>query len=175
MTNDETRTCAPQPERLSSSTGLKASSFVIPSSLGIRHSSFVIPYGMHQEQTLELIAVDALLDKIQGMRQQGYRLVQISATRLPEQLELTYSFALDGRVAQFRLHLADEALRVPSVSSIYWSAFLYENEMHDLFNLTVEGMAVDFKGTFYKTAVKYPFGSTKVPRLNDEGRMTKAE
>jgi ech hydrogenase subunit D len=116
-----------------------------------------------QEQIFELIPVDALLDKVQAVRKQGYRLVQISATRLPDQLELTYSFALDGRLAQFRLHLVEDAPRVPSISSIYWCAFLYENEMHDLFNLTVEGMAVDFKGTFYRTAVKYPFGSTKAP------------
>ena len=116
-----------------------------------------------QDQTLELIAVDALLEKAEAMRKQGYRLVQISATRLPDQLELTYSFALDGRMAQFRLHLADGALTVPSISSIYWCAFLYENEMHDLFNLNVEGMAVDFKGTLYKTAIKFPFGSTKAP------------
>jgi len=116
-----------------------------------------------QEQSLEQITVDALLERVQAMHQQGYRLVQISATRLPDVLELTYSFALDGRVAQFRLHLAEDSPRVPSISSIYWCAFLYENEMHDLFNLTVEGMAVDFKGTFYKTAVKFPFGSTKAP------------
>jgi ech hydrogenase subunit D len=118
---------------------------------------------MPQEQTLELIPVDALLGKVQAMRKQGYRLVQISATRLPDKLELTYSFAFEGRVAQFRLHLADEVPRVPSISSVYWCAFLYENEMHDLFGLSVEGMAVDFKGTFYRTAVKYPFGSTKAP------------
>jgi ech hydrogenase subunit D len=118
-----------------------------------------------QEQSLELIAVDALLEKVQAMHKQAYRLVQISATRLPDQLELTYSFALDGRVAQFRLHLAESAFRVPSISSIYWCAFLYENEMHDLFNLSVEGMAVDFKGTLYKTAIKFPFGSTKAPSV----------
>jgi ech hydrogenase subunit D len=116
-----------------------------------------------QEQSLELIAVDALLEKVRSVRAQGYRLVQISATRLPEQLELTYSFALEGRVAQFRVHLVDGALSVPSISSIYWCAFLYENELHDLFNLAVAGMAVDFKGTLYKTAIKFPFGSTKVP------------
>ena len=56
----------------------------------------------------------------------------------------------------FRLHLADEALRVPSISSIYWCAFLYENEMHDLFNLKVEGMAVDFKGTSLQDGGEVP-------------------
>ena len=64
---------------------------------------------MPQEQTLDLITVDQLLEKVQAMHQQGYRLVQISATRLPDVLELTYSFALDGRVAQFRLHLAEDS------------------------------------------------------------------
>jgi ech hydrogenase subunit D len=116
-----------------------------------------------QEQTTELISVDALVAKVQALHKQGYRLVQISATRLPDRLELTYSFALEGQIAQFRMHLTEETPRVPSISSIYWCAFLYENEMHDLFNLTVEGMAVDFKGTLYKTAIKFPFGSTKPP------------
>ena len=106
-----------------------------------------------QEQTLELIPVDKLLERVQAMHQQGYRLVQISATRLPDKLELTYSFALEGRVAQLRLHLVDDVPCVPSISSIYWCAFLYENEIHDLFNLAVEGMAVDFKGTLYLSLI----------------------
>ncbi len=35
--------------------------------------------------------------------------------------------------------------------------------MHDLFGVQVAGMAVDFKGNFYKTAVKFPFGTAKLP------------
>ena len=53
--------------------------------------------------------------------------------------------------------------RIPSISSIYWCAFLYENEIHDLFNVQVDGIAVDFHGHLYETAVKFPFGSTKPP------------
>jgi ech hydrogenase subunit D len=40
---------------------------------------------------------------------------------------------------------------------------LYENEIHDLFGVPVDGLTIDFKGNFYKTAVKYPFGSPKMP------------
>jgi ech hydrogenase subunit D len=40
---------------------------------------------------------------------------------------------------------------------------LYENEIHDLFGVPVDGLAIDFKGNFYKTAVKFPLGSTKAP------------
>jgi len=114
-------------------------------------------------QTLDLVPVDALLDRVRALRQQGYRLVQIGATRLPEQFELTYSFDLRDQLTSLRVHVPAAEARVPSISSIYWCAFLYENEMHDLFNLEVAGIAVDFHGNLYKTAVKYAFGSTKAP------------
>jgi ech hydrogenase subunit D len=115
------------------------------------------------DQTFETIPITALLDKAGAMRKEGYRLVQIGATRLPEHVELTYSFDRDLRLANLRLQVPAAEARVPSISSIYWCAFLYENEMHDLFNVQVEGMAVDFHGHLYETAVKFPFGSTKAP------------
>jgi ech hydrogenase subunit D len=118
---------------------------------------------MNAPHTFELIVLETLLDRVRSQRQQGCRLVQISATRLPEQVELTYSFDLGGSLTNLRLHLPAAEARIPSISSIYWCAFLYENEMHDLFNIQVDGMAVDFHGNFYKTAVKYPFGSSKAP------------
>jgi len=114
-------------------------------------------------EQIELITVDQLLDKVRALHQQGQRLVQISATRLPEQMELTYSFDLNNRLINLRLLLPGEATRLPSISPIYGAAMLYENEIHDLFNVQVDGMTVDFKGNFYKTKVKFPFGSIKAP------------
>jgi len=115
------------------------------------------------EQSFEIIPIGALLDRVGALRRAGYRLVQISATRLPEHMELTYSFDRNGQLANLRLQVPAAEARVPSISSIYWCAFLYENEMHDLFNLQVDGMAVDFHGHLYETSVKFPFGSTQAP------------
>ena len=115
------------------------------------------------DQTLELIPLEALLDKVGALRTQGYRLVQIGATRLPESVEMTYSFDRDYRLTNLRLQVPATEARIPSISSIYWCAFLYENELHDLFNVQVDGMAVDFHGHLYETSVKFPFGSTKAP------------
>ncbi|MGO8931590.1 MAG: NADH-quinone oxidoreductase subunit C [Limisphaerales bacterium] len=115
------------------------------------------------EQTFETIPVEALLDRVSARRKEGDRLVQISATWLPEQVEVTYSFDRDRQLANLRLQVPAAKARVPSISSIYGCAFLYENEMHDLFNLQVDGMAVDFHGHLYETTVKFPFGSTKPP------------
>ena len=115
------------------------------------------------DQTFESIPMEALLEKAGEMRKQGYRLVQIGATRLPEHVELTYSFDRESRLTNLRFQVLAAGARVPSISSIYWCAFLYENELHDLFNVQVDGMAVDFHGHLYETTVKFPFGSTKAP------------
>jgi ech hydrogenase subunit D len=115
------------------------------------------------DQTFEIIPMQALLEKVGELRKQGYRLVQIGATRLPEHVELTYSFDRESRLVNLRFQVLAAAARIPSISSIYWCAFLYENEMHDLFNVQVDGMAVDFQGHLYETKVKFPFGSTKAP------------
>ena len=116
---------------------------------------------MSQEQ-IELITIDALLDKVRTERERGCSLVQISATKMPDQVELTYSFDLNSQLTNLRLSLPAEA-HLPSISSIYGCAILYENEIHDLFDVQVDGMTVDFKGNLYKLAVPFPFGSTKAP------------
>jgi ech hydrogenase subunit D len=115
------------------------------------------------DQILQTIPVEALLERVGKLRKQGYRLVQIGATRLPEHVELTYSFDLESRLVNLRFQVLAEGARLPSITSIYWCAFLYENELHDLFNVQVDGMAVDFHGHLYETTVKFPFGSTKAP------------
>ncbi|MFA5416444.1 MAG: NADH-quinone oxidoreductase subunit C, partial [Methanoregula sp.] len=51
---------------------------------------------------------------------------------------------------------------VPSISGMYWGAFVYENEMHDLFGIQVKGINIDYKGNLIKTTIKYPFGAGAV-------------
>jgi ech hydrogenase subunit D len=118
---------------------------------------------MKQKQTLEVIEVCALLERVRAFRERGARLVQICATALPGQFELTYSFDTDGGLAGLRAHVPSGNPRVPSIAAIYPCAFLYENEMHDLFNINVEGMIIDFHGNLYNTTVKFAFGATKPP------------
>jgi ech hydrogenase subunit D len=46
-----------------------------------------------------------------------------------------------------------------SITSSYLCAFTYENELQDLFGLTVKDMQLNFNGNFYQTAVKTPFNN----------------
>ncbi|MFO1499731.1 MAG: NADH-quinone oxidoreductase subunit C [Verrucomicrobiota bacterium] len=116
---------------------------------------------MPPEPSIELIAADQLLDRVRALRAHDCRFVQMSATRLVDRVEVTYSFDRRGELLNLRLHLSAAAPRLPSISSIYGCVLLYENELHDLFNIQVDGMAVDFHGNLYKTSIKFPFGTVK--------------
>jgi len=112
---------------------------------------------MREEQPIVTVATDTLVAEVKSRCEQGYRLVQIGATLLGERIELNYTFDREQKFCNLRLSIPAAGARLPSISGVYWCAFLYENEIHDLFNITFEGLVLDFKGTLYKTAVPHPF------------------
>ncbi len=116
---------------------------------------------MSQELTIETIPAELLAERVRALKAGGFRLVQLSATQLAEEVEVTYSFDLESRMTHLRVSVPASDLRLPSISALYGSAFLYENEIHDLFRVKVEGMNVDFGGNLYKTTVKFPFATRK--------------
>ena len=113
---------------------------------------------MINEQKLTTIEPKDLLTKTSEYKSNGFRLVQISATALKDRTELSYSFDKDYTLENLRINLTDKK-EVPSISSVFWNAFLYENEIHDLFGVSVTGINVDYKGNFYKTTIKNPFAN----------------
>ena len=119
---------------------------------------------MIKEQTIEIIPVSDLVERVRRCAAEGWRLVQINATTLAHRFEVNYSFDRDYVLLTLRIELSLEQPAVPSVSGVYLSAFLYENEIHDLWGIQINGIAVDYKGTFYRTTVKMPFGATKMPK-----------
>ena len=112
------------------------------------------------EQKLITIDVPGLAAKVQELKDAGYRLVQIGCTRL-EQFELNYSFDKNYEFVNLRLAIPSNSQEIPSISGIYLAAFLYENELHDLFGLNIKNIAVDYQGNFYRTTVKWPFSEQK--------------
>jgi ech hydrogenase subunit D len=112
---------------------------------------------MTEPQPLAVVTTDTLLAKVLMFQHEGYRLVHISAATLKDSLEITYGFDRNLQYQALRVNLPPGPARIPSISRIYWAAFLYENEIHDLYNVEVDGMAVDFKGKLVKTAIPFPF------------------
>jgi hypothetical protein len=79
----------------------------------------------------------------------------------PGRFEMIWAFAKDGQFETVGedLETGDE---VPSISDFFGAAFLYENEIRELFGLNITGIGVDLKGQLYKTATKVPFSHAAV-------------
>jgi len=110
----------------------------------------------------------ALLDRAAAYRANGWRLALINATsvlpseELPEgAFDITWSFARDGVLE----HLRERVLpgeEVPSISPWFGGAFLYENELRELFGVAMVGIAVDLHGQLYQTAERIPFAPSAI-------------
>jgi ech hydrogenase subunit D len=113
-----------------------------------------------EEQTTTTIILEDLLKQVEALHADGYRLVQIGATGVEDAYEINYSFDKDYHFRNLRLTIPP-GTEVPSISGVYWGAFVLENEMHDLFGIPVIGMNIDFGGTFIKTKEKHAFSVTR--------------
>jgi len=111
---------------------------------------------MIEVQQIINIEPNELVNKAYEIHSEGYRLVQINCTKLGETLEFNYSFDKEMAFINLRMNVP-MGTEITSISGIFFPAFLYENEMHDLFGVTVKHMKLDYNGNLYKLAVKAPF------------------
>jgi len=112
------------------------------------------------ELTFNAVTADEIIDKATILAGQGFRLIQIHCTKTPTEMFLIYSLEkpdLTFENLKMDVQVGDT---VPSISGVFFGAFLYENEIHDLYGVNISDMAVDFKGTFYQTSVKQAFSFT---------------
>jgi ech hydrogenase subunit D len=111
---------------------------------------------------------ETFLARVGEYRADGWRLAMINTTSLlpaegMEQgaFDISWSFARDGALEHLRERVLP-AEEVPSISASFGAAFLYENEMRELFGVNVTGMALDLKGQLYKTATIVPFSPSAI-------------
>ena len=117
---------------------------------------------MSEPQEIILIEKNNLLGIVSDFFAEGYRLVQIGCTTLQSAYELNYSFDKEYHFKNLRFIVAPEE-EIQSISVIYPNAFLYENEIHDLFGLTIKNITIDYHGTLYRTAIRTPFSIENCP------------
>jgi ech hydrogenase subunit D len=112
---------------------------------------------------MEVVSVDiAEIEKIAAdMRAGRYRLVVITCTAAADEYDITYSFGKENDLVHYRLTVPEGTV-IPSIGASYGGAFVYENEIHDLYGFLFSGMTLDFRGTFIRTSVPYPFKKKRV-------------
>ena len=107
-------------------------------------------------RNIETIELDQLLGAATEKKMKGWRLAQICSAFVNNQYELSYSFAKEYEVVHYRV-IVDKETLVPSVTQIYDSAFLYENEMKELFGVNMEHIALDYRNKLYRIDGEAPF------------------
>jgi len=115
---------------------------------------------MFEIQEIVNIAVNDLLAQVKRLAAEKYRMVQISCTQIQDDFSLDYTFDKDGKFYGLRISIPVAAATLPSISGEIFAAFLYENEIHDLFGIKFSGLVLDYGGNFYRIEKKAPFRTT---------------
>ncbi|MDR3242742.1 MAG: NADH-quinone oxidoreductase subunit C [Clostridiales Family XIII bacterium] len=115
---------------------------------------------LYRIQNFVPIQASELLNKVRDMKSDGQRLGQICCTKVEEGFEILYSFDKDHVLTNLRLTVPEDEA-VQSVTGVYWPAFIYENEMQDLFGVKFKNMALNYEGRFFKVSEPTPWNPQK--------------
>ena len=111
---------------------------------------------------------DTFLARVSGYQRDGWRLAIINTTSiLPSEgaeggaFDISWSFAQGTELEHVRERILPGE-EVPSISGLFSPAFLYENEMRELFGVNVTGITVDLQGQLYQTSNRVPFSPAAI-------------
>ncbi len=103
------------------------------------------------ENVLKEIPHELLLDTVMVMKNQNKRLSQACAVYVGGKYELSYSFTDEESYELTTLRLViDPETEIPSITEFYPYAFLYENEMVELFGVKIQMLNLDYNNKLYR-------------------------
>lgn len=104
---------------------------------------------MHRLADCQTVGAGALLETARDLHDADWRLV--TATCVPRRTGRTvlYHFERGEHLRHLRVELPMDG-SVPSIGAVFPAAFLVENEMAELQDLSVAGLAIDYGGRLYR-------------------------
>ena len=110
------------------------------------------------ENIVQEIDSNKLLDTVMEMKAKGRRLSQACAVYVNDNYEVSYSFANDDtyEYLTFRL-IINPQTEIASITEFYPYAFLYENEMKELFGVKIKMINLDYDNKLYRIKEETPF------------------
>lgn len=111
---------------------------------------------MEFSQTFEPLALESVHDLALSRKADGWRYVQTLAVNKDDGVDLVYAFMKNGVLVNSVVSDVPRTAEVPSITDAFLAAFVFENEIHDLFGVNITGMAIDFEGNFYRVSEEHP-------------------
>lgn len=117
---------------------------------------------------------ETLLAEVQHLADGGQRLISATAIDQGEYLEILYHFDKDLKLTHLKLEVKPGE-EVPSISRIYFCAFVPENEIKDLFGVNITNIIIDYQGKFFleDDAPRTPLLKSKPPEEGDPQEVAK--
>lgn len=119
------------------------------------------------------MAADAIHADAAIRKQDGWRYVQMLAVNNENSVDLVYSYMKDGLLDNVVVPDLPRDARMQSITDIYLEAFVCENEIHDLFGIPFEGLAIDFLGNFYRVSTEVPMTIISPEKLAEQEKQRK--
>ncbi len=95
------------------------------------------------------ITLEEVQSSAKEMQENGWRFVTQTVVDLGDAgFEVLYHYDRELELKNFRL-TAPKGTAIPSITSVYFTALLVENENRDLFGLVYDGLVLDFNRTLY--------------------------
>ena len=111
---------------------------------------------LYKIQNFVDVEASNLIEKVSDLKAEGYRLGQAHCTKVSEGFEIIYSFDKDHELLNLKLVIPEEE-EIMSITGVIWAAFIYENEMQDLFGVKFKHMALNYGGHFFKVSQPTPW------------------
>ena len=103
-------------------------------------------------ENLKEIEVSQLKHKVGELLAEKYRFVTCSSVdKRDGSFDVFYHFDKDYELVNLKITVTQET-EIPSISDLYFCAFLVENEISELYGLKIKGMVLDYGGKMYMTA-----------------------
>ena len=116
------------------------------------------------------VRVESVIGECAKLKAEGYRFVTMSCVELDESsLHILYHFDKSLEMKHLRLTVSKDT-QVPSLSPVYFAAFLVENEIQDHFGVVFKDLALDYKRTLYleEEVQRTPFCRYSVGRKSED-------
>ena len=112
-------------------------------------------------QVYREIALSQFIGWVKSYHEEGWRFANLCGSTVGDKVELLCSFSKGDELENLAVLVA-QGEQVPAISSLYPSAFFFENETRDLFGIQFKGTILDYGGSFYPTSVPTPMNPGSV-------------
>jgi len=95
------------------------------------------------------VSRETLVGEVAKIKLQGYRFMTLTCSQRNEDtFDIFYHFDRELALKNFKLSVTKD-VPVPSITPVYFAAFLVENEIQDLFGIIFDGLVIDYRRTLY--------------------------